>query len=72
MFNLHIPDMLYKKIGVIGKMLLGKKPITQFEFILETFILPKNCEIILKAHKFPQRINNPQQGIVYFVRKNNG
>ena len=69
MLNLHIPDMLYKKIGVIGKMLLGKKPITQFEYILEKFLLPKNCEIILKVHKFPQRINNPEKGIVYFIRK---
>jgi precorrin-6B methylase 2 len=68
-FNLHIPDTLYKKIGVLGKILLGKKPITQYEFILEKFLLPKNCEIILKVHKFPQRIKNPEQSIVYFIRK---
>jgi len=67
--NLHTPDMLYKKIGVVGKILLGKQPITQFEFILERFLLPKNCEIILKTYKFPQKIDNPERGVVYFIRK---
>jgi len=66
--SLGIPDTLYKKIGVIGKMLLGKKPITQYEYIFER-LLPQNSEILMKVFKFPTKINSAEKKIVYFVRK---
>jgi len=67
--TLRTPDTLYKKIGVIGKMLLGKKPITQYEYLFEKFILPQDTEILTKVYKYPQSVNNPEKGIVYFIRK---
>lgn len=64
---LRIPDNLYKKIGVLTKMILGFKPITQFEFIFER-MLPKDCEILLKVHKFPFE-QSAENSIVYFIKK---
>jgi len=66
--TLHTPDTLYKRIGVIIKMLMRKKPITQYEFIFEQYI-PKNMEITVKIAKYPTTINNPEKGIIYFLKK---
>jgi len=67
--SLRIPDTLYKKLGVLGKMLMFKRPITQYEIIFEKFILPRPAEVLLKVYKFPERRNDPEKRVVYFIKK---
>lgn len=67
--SLSVPDTLYKKIGVIVKMVLNKIPITQYEYVFEKIFLPRNSEILMKVFRYPQAINNAEKKIVYFIRK---